>query len=65
MTKQTAGFLAPKTLRNRLSRINPTKNFLGIDETPFALERSFTAVTKLTRELPRDMEMKSIPLMEL
>ena len=41
------------------------KNFIAIDETPLALERSFKAVTKLSRELPTDIEMESIPLMEL
>ena len=37
------------------------KTFLGIDETPPALEKSFKAATKLRRELPTDMEMESIP----
>ena len=36
------------------------KHFLGIDETPPALERSFKAATKL-----RDIEMENIPLMGL
>ena len=41
------------------------ENFLGIVETPSALERSFKAKTKLSRELPTNIEMESIPLMEL
>ena len=41
------------------------KSFLGLDETPPALGRSFKAATKLRRELPTDIEMESIPLMEL
>ena len=41
------------------------KNFLTIDETPTALERSFKAATKVRRELPTDIETESIPLMEL
>ena len=41
------------------------KNFLGVDKTPPALERSFKAATKLNRELPMDLEMESIPLMRL
>ena len=41
------------------------KNFRGIDETPLALESSFKVATKLRRELPTDIEMESIPLMEL
>ena len=41
------------------------KIFLGIEETPPTLERSFKAATKLRRELPTDTEMASIPLMEL
>ena len=41
------------------------KNFLGIDKTPPALERSFKAATKLSRELPTDLEMESIPLIRL
>ena len=38
---------------------------LSLDETPFALERSFKAATKLNRELPTDLEMESIPVEEL
>ena len=41
------------------------KNFVGIDKTSLALERSFKAATKLSRELPTDLEMESIPLEEL
>ena len=41
------------------------KSVLSLDETPSALERSFKAATKLSRELPTDSEMESIPLEEL
>ena len=41
------------------------KSVLTLDETPSAMERSFKAATKLRRELPMDIEMESIPLMEL
>ena len=41
------------------------KNFLGVDNTPPSLERSFKAATKLKGELPTDIEMESIPPMEL
>ena len=41
------------------------KSVLNLNETPFALERSFKAATKLKRELPTDIEMESIPPMEL
>ena len=41
------------------------KNFLDVDKTPPALERSFKAATKLKGELPTDTEMESIPLEEL
>ena len=41
------------------------KSALSLDETPSALERSFKVATKLRRELPTDIEMESIPLMEL
>ena len=41
------------------------KSVLNLDETPSALERSFKATTKLRRELPTDIEMESISLMEL
>ena len=37
------------------------KNFLGVDKTPPAPEKSFKAATKLCRELPTDLEMESIP----
>ena len=38
---------------------------MNLDETPPALERPFNAATKLRRELQTDIEMGSIPLMEL
>ena len=41
------------------------KNFLGIDKTPPALQRSLNAATKLSRELPTDLEMESTPPEEL
>ena len=40
------------------------KIFLGIDETPPALEISFKAAIKLEHELLTDTEMKSTPLMK-
>ena len=56
---------APKTLRDRLGRLNTMKNFLGFDKTPPALEKSFKAATKLKSALPTDTEMESIPPEEL
>ena len=41
------------------------KIFSGVDKTPPSLERSFKAATKLKGELPTDIEMESIPPMEL
>ena len=41
------------------------KSVLSLDETPSALEGSFKAATKLSHELPTDLEMESIPLEEL
>ena len=41
------------------------KSFLDIDETPPSLEKSFKAATKLRYELPTNIEMESIPIMEL
>ena len=41
------------------------KNFLGIVETPLALERSLKIATKLRRESLTNIEMESIPLMEI
>ena len=41
------------------------KNVLSLDEAPSAWERSFKAATKLRRELAKDIEMESIPLIEL
>ena len=38
------------------------KNFLGIDRTPPAIEISINAATKLSRELPTDLQMERIPL---
>ena len=65
MTKQTGEFLAPKALRNRFGGVNAMKNFLSTDKTPPTLERSFKAAIKLRRKLSTDIEMESIPLMEL
>ena len=63
--KRTGELLAAKTLREKFGGLNVMKSVLSLDETPSALERSFKATTRLRHELPRDIEMKSIPLMEL
>ena len=65
LTKHTGEFFAPKTLRDRFGGVDTMKNVLGLNETPTALERSFKAATKLSRELPTDLEMQSIPLEEV
>ena len=54
-----------KTLRKKFGRLNAMKSVLSLDQTPSALERSFKAATKLRHQLPTDIEMESIPLMEL
>ena len=41
------------------------KKFLGVDKTSPALERSFKAATKLSRELPTDLEMESIQFIRI
>ena len=41
------------------------KSVLTLDETSPALKRCFNAATKLRRELQMDIEIESIPLMEL
>ena len=64
-TKQTGEFFAPKAIRYRFCEVNTMKNFLGIDRTPPALERSLSAASKLKAELPTDLETESIPLEEL
>ena len=46
LTKQTGDFFAAKTLRDRLGELNTMKNFLGVDKTSPALERSLMAATK-------------------
>ena len=63
--KRTGEFLATKTLREKFGGLNAMKNVLSLDEAPSALERSFKAATKLRRELTKDIEMESIPLIEL
>ena len=60
LTKRTGEFFTPKTLRGRFGGVGTMKNFLGIDKTPPALERSFKAATKLKGELPTYIEMGSI-----
>ena len=54
-----------KTLRERFGGLNILKSVLSQDGTLSALERSFKTTTKLRRHLPTDIEMESIPLMEL
>ena len=58
LTKQTGEFFALKTLRDRSGGVNAMKNFLSVDKTPSALERSFKSATRLKAELPTDLEMK-------
>ena len=41
------------------------RNVLNLDETPLAIEWSFQVTTKLKRELPANIVMESILLMEL
>ena len=41
------------------------KSVLSLDETPPLLERSLSAASKRSRELPTDIEMESVPLMRL
>ena len=41
------------------------KNVFSLDEIPSALDRSFKAATRISRELLTDIEMSSIPLEEL
>ena len=64
MTKQKGKFLAEKTLRKTFHGLNEMKNFLGIDETPLVLKIFSQDATKLSRELPTDIEIESTPLME-
>ena len=63
--KRTGEFLATKTLREKFGGLNAMKNVLSLDEAPSTLEISFKAATKLRRELTKDIEMESIPLIEL
>ena len=65
LTKQTDEFFPPKSLRDKLGGLNTMQNFLVIDKTPPAPEKFFKAATKLSHELPTDLEMESIPLEEL
>ena len=62
---RTGEFLAAKTLREKFGGLNIMKSVLSLDKTPSALERSLKASTKLSRELPNDFEMESIPLEDL
>ena len=62
--KRTGEFLAAKTLREKFGGLNIMKSVLSLDETPFELER-FKAATKLSRELPTDIEIESIPLEDI
>ena len=63
--KHTGEFLASKTLREEFGGLNIMKSVLSLDETPSALERSAKAATKLSHDLPTDLELEGIPLKEL
>ena len=63
--KRTGELLATKTLREKFRGLNIMKIVLSLDETPYGLERSFKAATKLRSKLPKDIEMESIPLKKL
>ena len=63
--KRTGEFLSAKTLREKFGGINIMKSVLSLDEKPSALERYFKAAAKHRRELPMDIEIESIQLMEL
>ena len=63
--KQTGEFLTPKALRAKFGGLNVMKSVLSLDETRSALERSINAATRLSRELPTDLQMESIPLKDL
>ena len=63
--KGTGGLLAGRTLREKFGGLNVMKSVLSLDKTPSALERYFKPTTKLRHKLATDIEMKSIPLMEL
>ena len=55
--KRPGEFLVVKTLREKFAGLNIMKSVLRLNETPSALERSFKTATKLSRELPTDIEM--------
>ena len=63
--KRTGEFLAPKTLREKLGRLNIIRSVLSLDKTPSVPERSISAASKLKIELPTDFQMESILLKEL
>ena len=65
LTKQTGKFFALKSLRNKFDGVNTMRNILGIDKTPPALERCLKAAAKLSRGLPINLEMASMPLEDL
>ena len=65
MTKQIGELLPSVSLTDKFGRVNTMKSFLGIDEIHSALGRSFKDATKLSRELPTDIEMESISPMWL
>ena len=58
-------FLAAKTLREKCGGLNIMKSALSLEKKSSALERSLKATTKLIPKLPTNLEMESIPIMEL
>ena len=65
MINKTGEFLASKTSTDKFGGLFVIKKFQGINEIAHALERYFKAATKHRHELPADIEMERIPLMQL
>ena len=54
-----------KNIKRKVGLTLCKNKLLWIDETSLTLERSFKAITNLKYELPTDVEMETVPPMEL
>ena len=63
--EHTSELLAAKTLTEKFGKWNVMKSVLSLDKAPSVLEGSFKAAANLKPELPMEIEMEGIPLMEL
>ena len=65
LTRQVGGFYGKQQLTNCFSETKDMKKLLGVDEVPPAFEQYKGAATKFKSELPIDIKIERITLLQL